>query len=102
MGYYVKVTEQVASQVLAQGVKLTKTKDGNCLLWQTELNGVAGVNLSERCRTVGGALLTPVAASEELKGTDAPAYCFTPEEYGGEGDTRAEVITNQKEDVSDE
>ena len=58
MGYYIKVTKEVASELLPAGVKPTKTKDDNCLLWQSELNGVDGINLAERCKTVGGALLT--------------------------------------------
>ena len=54
MKYYVKVTKQVAETVIRSGVPLTMTSDGNCLLYQSELNGVDGVNLNERAANVGG------------------------------------------------
>ena len=44
MKYYVKVTKQVAEKIIRSGVPLTMTSDGNCLLYQSELNGVDGVN----------------------------------------------------------
>lgn len=89
MGYYVKVTKEVADKILPMGVRATMTKDGNCLLWQSELNGLEGVNLSERATRVGGVLLTASEAKEETDGSVEGAYCFTPVEYGGEGDTRS-------------
>ena len=46
MKYYVKVTKQVAETIIKSGVPLTMTSDGNCLLYQSELNGVKGVNLN--------------------------------------------------------
>ena len=52
MKYYVKVTKKVAEKIIRSGVPLTMTSDGNCLLYQSELNGVDGVNLTcgrERC-----------------------------------------------------
>jgi len=96
MGYYIKVTKEVASELLPAGVKPTKTKDDNCLLWQSELNEVEGINLSERCKTVGGALLTEQQASDEIQGCDSPAYCYTPVAYGGEGDTRGSDFSENK------
>lgn len=89
MKYYVKVTKQVAETIIRSGVPLTMTSDGNCLLYQSELNGVDGVNLNERAANVGGSLVAESDALAEINGTtDTPAYCYTPVEYGGEGDTR--------------
>lgn len=89
MKYYVKVTKQVAEKIIKSGVPLTMTSDGNCLLYQSELNGVDGVNLNERAANVGGSLIAESDALAEIKGTtDTPAYCYTPVAYGGEGDTR--------------
>lgn len=89
MKYYVKVTKQVAERIIRSGVPLTMTSDGNCLLYQSELNGVDGVNLNERSANVGGSLVAESDALAEINGTtDTPAYCYTPVKYGGEGDTR--------------
>lgn len=90
MKYYVKVTKQVAEKTIRSGVPLTMTSDGNCLLYQSELNGVDGVNLNERAANVGGSLIVESDALAEINGTtDAPASCYTPVAYGGEGDTRS-------------
>ena len=65
------------------------THDGNCLLYQSELNDVPGVNLSARAAYAGGTLIEEHTALSEIDGSVAnPAYCYTPVEYGGEGDTR--------------
>lgn len=89
MKYYVKVTKQVAEKIIRSGVPLTMTSDGNCLLYQSELNDVDGVNLNERAANVGGSLIAEDDALAEINGTtDTPAYCYTPVEFGGEGDTR--------------
>ena len=89
MRYYVKVTKEVAEVITKSGVPLTMTHDGNCLLYQSELNDVPGVNLSARAAYAGGALIEEYSALAEIDGSVAtPAYCYTPVEYGGEGDTR--------------
>lgn len=89
MRYYVKVTKEVAEVITKAGVPLTMTHDGNCLLYQSELNDVPGVNLSARASYAGGALIEEHSALAEIDGSVAtPAYCYTPVEYGGEGDTR--------------
>lgn len=89
MKYYVKVTKQVAETIIKSGVPLTMTSDGNCLLYQSELNGVKGVNLNERAANVGGSLVVESDALAEIKGTtDTPASCYTPVEFGGGGDTQ--------------
>lgn len=88
MRYYVKVTKEVAEVITKAGVPLTMTHDGNCLLYQSELNDVPGVNLSARAAYAGGALIEEHTALSEIDGSVAtPAYCYTPVEYGGEGDT---------------
>ena len=89
MKYYVKVTKQVAEKIIRSGVPLTMTSDGNCLLYQSELNGVDGVNLNERAANVGGSLVVESDALAEINGTtDTPAYCYSPDEFGGDGDIR--------------
>ena len=87
MKYYVKVTKQVAETIIKSGVPLTMTSDGNCLLYQSELNDVKGVDLNERAANVGGSLVVESDALAEIKGTtDTPASCYTPVEFGGDGD----------------
>lgn len=89
MRYYVKVTKEVAEVITKAGVPLTMTHDGNCLLYQSEMNDVPGVNLSARAAYAGGTLIEEYSALAEIDGSAAtPAYCYTPVEYGGEGDTR--------------
>lgn len=89
MRYYVKVTKEVADIITNAGVPLTMTHDGNCLLYQSELNDVPGVNLSARAAYAGGALIEEHTALSEIDGSVVtPAYCYTPVEYGGDGDTR--------------
>ena len=89
MRYYVKVTKEVAEVITKAGVPLTMTHDGNCLLYQSEMNDVPGINLSARAAYAGGALIGEYSALAEIDGSVAtPAYCYTPVEYGGEGDTR--------------
>lgn len=89
MRYYVKVTKEVAEVITKAGVPLTMTHDGNCLLYQSEMNDVPGINLSARAAYAGGALIEEYSALAEIDGSVAnPAYCYTPVEYGGEGDTR--------------
>lgn len=89
MRYYVKVTKEVAEVITKAGVPLTMTHDGNCLLYQSEMNDIPGVNLSARASYAGGALIEEHSALAEIDGSVAtPAYCYTPVEYGGDGDTR--------------
>lgn len=112
MAYYVKVTKQVANSILKDGVSPTMTKDGNCLLFQSEVNGVKGINLSERCEYLGGALVQEMDALGEINGT-APtsAHCYTPVEFGGDGDDAQDVDAmynetgnslNDKEELNNE
>lgn len=85
MPYYVKVTPQVRNKILPAYTVKPQAKDGNYLLFQKDLIGLKGNTLSERVKNVGGALLTPAQCKAEREGTvESPAYCYTPEEYGGE------------------
>ena len=87
MPYYVKVTPEVKRQILPDYVSKPQSKDGNFLLFQTDLIGVEGNTLQERVDKVGGALLTPDERRAEGLGTaNPPAKCYTPVEYGGSGD----------------
>lgn len=103
MKYYVKVTKQVAETIIKSGVPLTMTSDGNCLLYQSELNGVKGVNLNERAANVGGSLVVESDALAEIKGTtDTPASCYTPVEFGGDGDIRDNISSGGSDNPSSE
>lgn len=83
MPYYVKVTKKVREAILPAYLVVQKTFDGNYLLFQSALEKVEGNTLSERYERIGGALLTPLEAKAEIKGTSC-LPCHTPKEYGGE------------------
>lgn len=130
MPYYVKVTKKVREAILPAYLVVQKTFDGNYLLFQSALEKVEGNTLSERCKRIGGALLTPLEAKAEIKGTSC-LPCHTPKGYGGEDteentapgidtgigagsestntgteepDTAkdAEIVTNKESEVTDE
>lgn len=130
MPYYVKVTKKVREAILPAYLVVQKTFDRNYLLFQSALEKVEGNTLSERCKRIGGALLTPLEAKAEIKGTSC-LPCHTPKEYGGEDteentapgidtgigagsestntgteepDTAkdAEIVTNKESEVTDE
>lgn len=91
MKYYVKVTKQVAETIIKSGVPLTMTSDGNCLLYQSELNGVKGVNLNERAANVGGGGDTQDNDNISSGGSDNPSS----ENTGNENtDTKEESEVN--------
>lgn len=101
MKYYVKVTKEVARQVMGDDVPLTLTNDGNCVLYQSEVNGVEGMTLSERVRTLGGSLIQECDVLAEIKGTvETPADCYTPKRYGGTEDDRGTGKSQTSSDVS--
>lgn len=103
MKYYVKVTKQVAEKIIKSGVPLTMTSDGNCLLYQSELNGVDGVNLNERAANAGGSLIAESDALAEIKGTtDTPASCYTPVAYGGGNPSSENIYTKEESEVTNE
>lgn len=80
MAYYIKVKPAVRDRFLPSYITGTKAADGNVILFQSDLNGIDGLTLSDRAKVVGGALLTPKQAKEEINGTTAPAECYDPEE----------------------
>lgn len=79
MPYYVKVKPEVRARILPSHITGTKAKDGNIILFQSDLIGVDGATLSDRVTAIGGALLTPNEAKQEIDGTKTPAYCYDPE-----------------------
>lgn len=101
MPYYVKVTPEVRNKILPDYTKKPKAKDGNYLLFQSDLIGIKGNTLSERVANVGGALLTPAECKAERDGTvDSPAHCFTPAEYGGEDESVASQYMEKSQPTS--
>ena len=83
MPYYVKITKKVRDAILPAYLVLRRTFDGNFLIYQSALERVEGNTLRERCDKVGGALLTPLEAKEEVAGTICKT-CYTPAAYGGD------------------
>lgn len=83
MPYYVKITKKVRYAILPAYLVLRRTFDGNFLIYQSALERVEGNTLRERCDKVGGALLTPLEAKEEIAGTICKT-CYTPAAYGGD------------------
>ncbi len=80
MAYYVKVKPEVRNRILPSYIKGTQCADGNILLFQSDLNGIKGLTLSDRAAAIGGALLTPIEAKREIDGTCADfARCYDPE-----------------------
>lgn len=56
-----------------------KTKDGNYIIWMTDIDSVPGLTLDDRISYVGGAKLTPMEAKAERNGTaNPPASVYTP------------------------
>lgn len=96
MPYYVKVTKKVREAILPAYLVVRRTFDGNYLVYQSALENVEGNTLSERCEKVGGALLTPLEAKQELNGTSCKP-CYTPEAYGGDdaGETQSPGTGNE-------
>ncbi len=99
MPYYVKVTPTAKEQILPDYVVKPKAKDGNYLLFQTDLIGIEGATLSDRVANVGGALLTPAECKAERLGTvSTPAECYTPVAFGGKGKvTSSESVSTASE-----
>lgn len=99
MAYYVKVKPEVKERFLPSFVTGTKSADGNIILFQSDLNGVAGLTLSDRAKAVGGALLTPEQTRMEIDGTIGnPAKCYDPEEVedtiGNNDDNKESEVNN--------
>lgn len=74
----VKVTTKVA-KMFANLALRNKTKDGNYIIWMTDIDSVPGLTLDDRISYVGGAKLTPMEAKAERNGTaNPPASVYTP------------------------
>lgn len=74
----VKVTTKVA-KLFANLALRNKTKDGNYIIWMTDIDSVPGLTLDDRINYVGGAKLTPMEAKAERNGTaNPPASVYTP------------------------
>ena len=74
----VKVTTKVA-KLFANLALRNKTKDGNYIIWMTDIDSVPGLTLDDRISYVGGAKLTPMDAKAERNGTaNPPASVYTP------------------------
>lgn len=86
---YIKVTPSVADALGVKGIRNT-TADGNCLLWQADLNTIPALSIEERAAKVGGVALTPNQAKLELDGTDHPAVVSDP--FAKENDLDPSVL----------
>lgn len=74
----IKVTTKVAKLFTNLALR-NKTKDGNYIIWMTDINSVPGLTLADRVSYVGGALLSPMEAKAERNGTaNPPATVYTP------------------------
>ena len=74
----VKVTTKVA-KLFANLALRNKTKDGNYIIWMTDIDSVPGLTLDDRISYVGGTKLTPMEAKAERNGTaNPPASVYTP------------------------
>lgn len=106
MAYYVKVTPEVRNRILPSFIG-TKAKDDNIILFQSDLNGVEGLTLSDRAKKVGGALLTAQQAKAEIDGTcEMFSQCYDPDAKKVE-DTKVEfteedATTDEAEDTEAE
>ena len=94
MASYTKVSSAVAEKLGLSDIR-NKTADGNYVLWQADVMHFAGDTLQDRANTIGGVVITPNIAAEEIKGTDNPIEVTTPIEYGGVPDV--EDTTNAEE-----
>lgn len=89
MIYYIKVTPEVAKRFCNLNLR-NVTKDGNILLWMSDLNTVPGDTIADRAKYVGGALLTANEANDEYWGyTKGYTSCYTPSYYGGTTEEKA-------------
>lgn len=74
----IKVTTKVA-KLFANLALRNKTKDGNYIIWMSDIDSVPGLTLDDRISYVGGAKLTPMEAKAERNGTaNPPASVYTP------------------------
>lgn len=77
---YIKVTKFVAEALNLTATR-NQTADGNYILWQADLSNIPGDLLTDRAAAVGGAVLTPNKAKQEIDGTADPVEVTTPAKY---------------------
>lgn len=100
----VKVTTKVA-KIFANLALRNKTKDGNFIIWMTDIDSVPGLTLDDRISYVGGAKLTPMEAKAERNGTaNPPASVYTPIylDKDAEAEASATKATETTEDTTDD
>lgn len=98
----VKVTTKVAKLVTNLALR-NKTKDGNYIIWMTDIDSVPGLTLDDRISYVGGAKLTPMEAKAERNGTaNPPASVYTPIylDKDAEAEASATKATETTEDTT--
>lgn len=98
----VKVTTKVA-KLFANLALRNKTKDGNYIIWMTDIDSVPGLTLDDRISYVGGAKLTPMEAKAERNGTaNPPASVYTPIylDKDAEAEASATKATETTEDTT--
>lgn len=98
----VKVTTKVA-KLFANLALRNKTKDGNYIIWMTDIDSVPGLTLDDRISYVGGAKLTPMEAKAERNGTaNPPASVYTPIylDKDAEAETSSSKATETTEDTT--
>lgn len=78
-----------------------KTKDGNYIIWMTDINSVPGLTLADRVSYVGGALLSPMEAKAERNGTaNPPASVYTPVYLDKDAEASSAKTTEATEDTT--
>lgn len=95
----IKVTPKVA-KLFANLQMRNKTRDGNYILWMSDLDTVPGDTIADRAAYVGGALLTPMETKMECQGTAAQYKSVSTPVYLDK-DAEAESSSNQQAAGSD-
>lgn len=96
----VKVTTKVA-KLFANLALRNKTKDGNYIIWMTDIDSVPGLTLDDRISYVGGAKLTPMEAKAERNGTaNPPASVYTPVYLDKDAEASSAKTTEATEDTT--
>lgn len=98
----IKVTTKVA-KLFANLALRNKTKDGNYIIWMTDIDSVPGLTLDDRISYVGGAKLTPMEAKAERNGTaNPPASVYTPIYLDKDAEAEASTtkVTETTEDTT--
>lgn len=85
---YVKVTAAVAEALNLRSTR-NRSADGNYILWQADLSSIPGDLLAERAAAVGGVVLTPNKAKQEIDGVGDPVEVTTPAAYLPSGEVPA-------------